>query len=411
MANTLVDALATHAQQKVCGPPQQSHLGHVEASLQQIGHLLWLVPRAEITSGQPVFRLGKAGPFVPSRGAPPAGVSGNTEPAEVADNKTPGEALSNAPQSVPLTVLTANVQTMKDATSSIFNPSGQAARRHYLMHQAGKIACDVLCIQEARSKAGRWSIGGWLTWRSGHLKGQLGCEIWIRPDIVSPPLQLSSWRIVVSTPRILLITCTDPRLPVSVCSAHAPHADRPDGEATAFWHELQAALFSAPVARALVAGVDANGDFYGRDPEETLVGDVLAAGEAGRNDLHLMECCFRVGLISPATHSDIQLGETWSWEHTSGRRKRLDHVLFKTGPWDFTRASQALDFDIVNTARDHVPLRVVARLYCPRPVPKIKGPRRCDGFDVREAVGGSVESGTELRPTSLHARWIHLCLC
>ena len=141
---------------------------------------------------------------------------------------------------------------MKDAKSCIFNPSGHAARRQYLLHQVADIPCDVLCVQEARSKAGGWATGGWLSWRSGHDKGQYGCEIWVRPGIVHPALALDSWRILSSSPRMIVITCTDPRLPVTVCSAHAPHAERPDAEATRFWQDLKVALLRAPSLRGLV---------------------------------------------------------------------------------------------------------------------------------------------------------------
>ena len=255
------------------------------------------------------------------------------EPAQGAGTTDEGEphAVESA-SPVALTILTANVQTMKDTKPNPFNPSGHAARRQYLLQQASSMSCDVLCIQEARSCAGRWSTGGWLSWRSGHSKGQFGCEVWIRPSVVNPPLTLQSWRILHSSPRIILVTCADSRLPVTVCSAHAPHAERPDSEARDFWQELKLAVLRAPSYKGLLIGIDANADFYAADEEEQLIGSLLASGGPGRNDMHLLEFCTHLGLVAPATHSDIQVGPGWSWEHTGGTRKRLDHILFQAGP-------------------------------------------------------------------------------
>ena len=361
MVNTLDDALAAHAQIRPTGPPYCQYSAQALGSmLADVGEHLWLVPRASMTGAGPVYRVLRADDT--DRHETTAIFAADTT---FATSQLRTAAGSGPPTSIPVVVLTANVQSMKDAASSIFNPSGHAARRQYLLKQVQQIPCDILCIQEARSKAGRWNTGGWLSWRSGHLQGQYGCEVWIRPEVVSPPLSLSSWRIVESNPRMMLVTCVDPRFPVSVCSAHAPHAERPDKEACSFCEGLHHALLKAPSGRGLILGIDANADFHSSDPEEVLLGAILASGEPARNDLSLFELSLRHSLFAPATHEPLQRGPGWSWEHTSGRRRRLDHVLLQTGPWEAHSASQALDFDIVNCQRDHVPLRVYTTLYRP----------------------------------------------
>ncbi|CAE7243796.1 pol [Symbiodinium sp. KB8] len=216
----------------------------------------------------------------------------------------------------------------------------------------------------------------------GHLKGQYGCEVWVRPDIVSPPLTLSSWRILVSTPRIVMVTCTDDRLPLTVCSAHAPHAERPDAEATLFWQELKLACLRAPSHRGLVLGIDANADFFAPDDEEQLIGTLLAAGEPHRNDMHLLELCIHLGLMAPATHAGVQIGDGWSWEHTGGTRRRIDHILCQAGPWAVQTTSQALDLDLGHKTRDHMPLRAQATLHCPQVPVKRNSPRRCTAAEL-----------------------------
>ena len=411
MVNTLVDALAGL---RLPCPLVLRDLATsspaLNSCLSEFGPYLWLVPKARLLDGKPcvlfphcsVARNDEVASVGP--GEPPT-----PEPAQGAGTTDEGEphAVESA-SPVALTILTANVQTMKDTKPNPFNPSGHAARRQYLLQQASSMSCDVLCIQEARSCAGRWSTGGWLSWRSGHSKGQFGCEVWIRPSVVNPPLTLQSWRILHSSPRIILVTCADSRLPVTVCSAHAPHAERPDSEARDFWQELKLAVLRAPSSKGLLIGIDANADFYAADEEEQLIGSLLASGEPGRNDMHLLEFCTHLGLVAPATHSDIQVGPGWSWEHTGGTRKRLDHILFQAGPWDTKQASQALDFDLGHTTRDHMPLRAAATLHAPRVRRRTPAERRCTAAEVL-ACGNELWQSIRCRlhPTCSPSQCVH----
>ncbi|CAE7875810.1 set10 [Symbiodinium microadriaticum] len=391
LANTLADALA--ALRLPCPLALlESPAGSAPLSdmLDDLGPLLWLVPRAQMQDGRPCFLL---------HSTPDAGQDGTGDTVDVQDmpaESTHGPVVGSstaqcrrqAPSLVSLVAITANVQTMKDAPSSIFNPSGHAARRQYLLKQVSDIPCDILCIQEARSKEGRWCTGGWLSWRSGHLKGQYGCEIWVRPDLLHPALGLNDWRLIASSPRILVVTCIDPRLPLTICSAHAPHADRPASEASAFWNDLRVALLRAPSRRGVMIGIDANADFFAQDEEGDLIGSHLAVGEPGRNDMHLLELCLQLGLYAPATHAGIQVGPRWSWEHTSGARKRIDHVLFQTGPWAVSSTAQALDLDLGHSTRDHVPLRAYAQLRCPAASCITQRPRRWTPTELAQHGAG-----------------------
>ena len=99
-------------------------------------------------------------------------------------------------------------------------------------------------------------------------------------------------------------------------------------EAREFWQSLHDVLRRTPSHRAVVIGIDANADFYTADEEATLIGDVLATGEPHRNDDMLLELCLTHGLEAPGTFRDIQAGPTWTWQQTSGKLKRIDHLLF-----------------------------------------------------------------------------------
>ncbi|CAE7315934.1 unnamed protein product, partial [Symbiodinium sp. CCMP2456] len=258
---------------------------------------LWLIPACTMKDGRPVYAFRTR-----ARENQPATVCTPPEP------KPDSGKDHQKPQHLDLHMLTANVQTMKDAACSIFNPSGLAARRQYLYRQMLECQADVVCIQEARSKAGRWNGPGILTWRSGASKGQYGCEVWVRADVAQPALSLQDWRLIASTPRILCLTCVAPQLPLTVISAHAPHADRPDSEAQAFWHSLREVIRKCPSQRAIVIGLDANGDIHAADEDQALIGELLATSEPRRNDDCLLEFCLIAGFEVPGTFSSIQHG-------------------------------------------------------------------------------------------------------
>ena len=120
---------------------------------------------------------------------------------------------------------------------------------------------------------------------------------------------------------------------------------------------------------------------------------LLAQHEATSNDEHLSEFVAVLGLDAPATWASTQRGPGWSWEHTSGRRKRLDHLLFSAGDWSHASASQALDVDVMNSQRDHVALRVRTTLHC-----------RCSHGPEVHTPGGLQcrESAEELGDQSVH---------
>ena len=337
------------------------------------------------------------------------------EPAPQDSDARPGAR----PQPTHMHIVTANVQSLKDAPANPFNPSGHASRRQFMYDQMQRLHIDVICLQETRSRQGRWDTAGVLTWRSGACQGQYGCEVWIRPTILDPPLKLQDFRIVSAGPRHLLITCINPRLPLSICSAHAPHAERPDAEAEAFWRELRESLLRAPSNRGLVLGIDANGDFTSSDEASCLIGEYLAEHDPTRNDGMLLEFCLHLGLEAPATFAEHQIGHRWSWEHSSGRHKRLDHVLFRPGPWTHSLTSQAADFDLATANRDHVALRVRTTLCLPGQRAPVPASRRCTGQEVaqhgsslwntvsRQVRKASLSAGEQVQTfISAYASWI-----
>ncbi|CAE7228119.1 Ank2 [Symbiodinium sp. CCMP2592] len=325
--------------------------------MQNAAPWLWVIPHARVVKGRPCICLVSQTISC----APATEASEVLPPVEDTLTSTeaaapPGRPLADSP--IPLRLVTANVQTMRDSNASFFNPSGHGQRRQYLYSQVATLGLDVVCLQEARSKGGRWDTAGLLTWRSGAQKGSYGCEIWIRPGITNPPLRLDDWRIASADPRLLVIVSKRADLPIAVIAAHAPHAERPASEIHHFWSSLHSSLCQLPRALSLVLGLDANADLLWADEDHAYIGDCLGNSEEGAGEQGLFDTIQRFGLLAPASFSAIQQGPGWSWEHTGGTRKRLDHLLLQAGPWQCTRARQLPELDILNGRRDHMPLLV-----------------------------------------------------
>ncbi|CAE7381000.1 unnamed protein product, partial [Symbiodinium sp. CCMP2592] len=381
LPNTIADFLAGWAGRTSWHPWK-----HVDAALpallQEAAPWLWLIPHAKVVQGRPWIRLTAQSLTHAPAGRGPAVQCPSTEVPCAAPSLEPQRPLPLAP-SLSLRIVTANVQTMRDSCASFFNPSGHGQRRQYLYSQVAQLGLDVVCLQETRSKGGRWDTAGLLTWRSGAQKGSYGCEIWVRPQIVNPPLRLDDWRIACADPRLLVIVCKRADLPLAVVAAHAPHADRPVPEIHHFWSSLQSQLCQLPRALTLVLGLDANADLLWADDDHAYIGDALGNGEEGAGEQGLFDTIQRFGLLAPASFSDLQDGPGWSWEHTGGTRKRLDHILLQAGPWSCRRTRQLPELDILNGRRDHMPLLVECDLRGQATRPKAPAPPRATVHQAR----------------------------
>ncbi|CAE7836118.1 unnamed protein product [Symbiodinium sp. CCMP2592] len=315
-------------------------------SLLECAPLMWLLPQARLEEGRLCWRsLGWVDCPHTSMQVPPP-----IQPHVRQDDK------QVKPLRTTVTLVQANIQTMKDVDVSFFNRDGHGQRRIYLAKQLRTLGVHIAFLQECRSRPGRWSSHGFLSFRSGAEKGLFGVEIWIRPDLLHPALSLDDFRIRFASPRILLVQCQRAELPVTLVAAHAPHAERPDADIRRFWHDLRTQLLPACNRGTVLLGIDANADFIGHDEEETLVGDLLNLRPARLGDDLLLACAHDTALAAPGTWSEVCTGPTWTWQHTGGKTQRLDHLLITHG----TRVSeyrQFPEFDILNgEARDHMPI-------------------------------------------------------
>ncbi|CAE7227983.1 unnamed protein product [Symbiodinium sp. CCMP2592] len=257
----------------------------------------------------------------------------------------------------------ANIQTIKDVAESFFNREGHGQRRIYIAQQLQSLDVHVAFLQECRSRPGRWSSHGFLSFRSGAEKGMFGVEIWVRPDVVSPKLDLDDFRIRFASPRLLLVQCQRSDFPVTLVAAHAPHAERPEHEIRRFWQDLRVQLLPACNRGVVLAGIDANADFVGRDEEEVLVGDLLSLRPARLADDLLLACLHDTSLAAPGTWAETHSGPSWTWQHTGGKVQRLDHLLV-TGGVVVRGHRQFPELDILNgEARDHMPITACVEIW------------------------------------------------
>ncbi|CAE7238456.1 unnamed protein product [Symbiodinium sp. CCMP2592] len=315
-------------------------------SLLECAPLMWLLPQACLQEGRLCWR---------SPGWVDCPRTSIQEPPQIQPQVRQDDEQVK-PLRTTVTLVQANIQTIKDVDVSFFNRDGHGQRRIYLAKQLRALGVHIAFLQECRSRPGRWSSHGFLSFRSGAEKGLFGVEIWIRPDLLHPALSLDDFRIRFASPKILLVQCQRAELPVTLVAAHAPHAERPDAEIRRFWHDLKTQLLPACNRGTVLLGIDANADFTGRDEEETLVGDLLNLRPARLGDDLLLACAHDTALAAPGTWSEVCTGPTWTWQHTGGKTQRLDHLLITHG----TRVSQYRqfpEFDILNgEARDHMPI-------------------------------------------------------
>ncbi|CAE7029478.1 CPK2 [Symbiodinium sp. CCMP2592] len=351
LVNEIVDALAGYASlHSRCATAGWCRLLPTFGdTLAACAPLLWLLPRAQL--GTHGLHWRPAG-WEPPPAQPPVAESRQPLPSA----PPTGEPDCPTPLRINFRVVQANIQTIKDVDVSFFNRDGHGQRRVYLAKQLQALDVQIAFLQECRSRPGRWSSHGFLSFRSGAEKGLYGVEIWIRPGLLQPALSLDDFRIRHADPRMLFVQCQRAELPITLVAAHAPHSERPEAEARRFWGDFRVHLLSACNRGTVIIGVDANADIVGRDEDEILVGDLLSLRPPRLNDDLLLACLHDASLAAPGTWAGIHSGPTWTWQHTGGKTQRLDHLLVSSGT-TIRAHRQFPEFDILNgESRDHTPI-------------------------------------------------------
>ena len=97
------------------------------------GPWLWTIPHAQIYHSVPHYLVHADTTLV-------------LPTVEEGDSPDGPEASGARPMPLPLHIVTANVQSLKDAPANPFNPSGHASRRQFMYDQAQRLQIDVMCL-------------------------------------------------------------------------------------------------------------------------------------------------------------------------------------------------------------------------------------------------------------------------
>ena len=134
LVNTIADALADYAAHGIKGMP---HMFQPVAALHDLirreGPWLWTIPHAQIYHSVPHYLVHADTTLV-------------LPTVEEGDSPDGPEASGARPMPLPLHIVTANVQSLKDAPANPFNPSGHASRRQFMYDQAQRLQIDVMCL-------------------------------------------------------------------------------------------------------------------------------------------------------------------------------------------------------------------------------------------------------------------------
>ena len=131
------------------------------------------------------------------------------------------------------------------------------------------------------------------------------------------------FKILAFDPRYLILKIDTPHLRAVLIAGHAPHTGNDNGTIEAWWEQLHEAVPLAYAKWPLILLCDANAT-VGCETSQHIGGyqaskqdDKAAAFESfvARNDLWI-----------PSTFEEHQRGDGMTWEHTSGKKKRLDYV-------------------------------------------------------------------------------------
>ncbi|CAE7837407.1 unnamed protein product [Symbiodinium sp. CCMP2592] len=292
--NELADSLATCAARSDLNSTELNmHLRHLVAdpALQW----LWLV-QAPMGCGWP--RLDEHGIICPA--SLPCATEGFRAPS---DWTPPTVDLQGPARDLKIKLCTCN--TLSARTS---------LQRHSLQAYLRTHRLDVLFLQETREGAEPCRTVDHV-WRfSSHAdKGQLGCQIWVDTKFQPAAWDTTSFAVVFSHPRLLLVKAKLLGQPVILISGHARTSTASDSEINDWWDLLERALATAPRGHIPLIGIDANAHWHGSTPTNA-------------NACHMDALLQRRGLASSGT-TDMHGRPIVTWRSPQGHELCLDFVL------------------------------------------------------------------------------------
>ena len=292
------------------------------------------------------------------------GCSYDCRPPHIRDCPEIETVLSQDPgyqQTVQVKLMTANVLSLRD-NDGVEQAAGRSVemKTDRIDVQAVQEEVDILCVQEARTEAGRYRSNHYDIFAAGaETRGKsihFGCEIWVRRG---SKFDTSKALVVHSDPRLLFLQVPQGNVQWLVIAAHAPSvgSTHPIEQVQQWWCRFQSLVQKHRTSCFVLIGIDANASLA----SETTDSFAMYQAEPSSHTTPFFEkFLLDSRLFAPTTFSHIHVGEGWTWKHPKGKTKRIDYVLtsLDLAGW-CTQSKVMADFDFGYAHEDHVPVQLL----------------------------------------------------
>lgn len=279
-------------------------------------------------------------------------------PAVLEDAAVSDEACHQVYDQVSLNVsfCTANVNSLHRA------PDGHAGKVKYLRHQFKQLCLLFLGLQETRSPEFTSCVDGVLRLAGGCSGHQHGVELWVNlsqpyAHVGGAPVYFhrEDFRVVVKSPRILLVRGDSAYWNGWILVGYAPHSGLSLDVKEAFWNDMKAAVAPCGPGDHIFALMDANAS-PGESDGVCVFREGLASSSSTR---FLREFLATHELCLPCT-SAAHVGTMTSWVSPDGQSDHcIDFVAIPRTLLGQCTLSQAVpEFDLGHGDWDHIAMCV-----------------------------------------------------
>lgn len=189
-------------------------------------------------------------------------------------------------------------------------------------------------------------------------RGTGGVQLWARRQTVTEDgvmaINVSDLRILKANSRQLIVRLSTKWANWILVVGHAPD-NKPEDETEEWWKllEVPARYKSWPIFGLLDANAQVGETF------SEYIGEHGASQQDNPNGRALGEWAQLHQLFLPQTFADTHHGEHWTWEHSTGKRSRIDYIAMPSEMRNQeVRSGQAMDFDVALARTDHVAVQV-----------------------------------------------------
>ena len=262
--------------------------------------------------------------------------------------------------------ITANVLAMDTKTECDTHGRANSARTARLDSQWDNASIAIAGLQETRTEAGRFMSENFHIFASGadfSHTAALGCEIWLHkslPFAFGPngeKVTFSNANIVVqhATARQLFLRVESQGYEVSIVSLHAPCIKTDNFDQVRTWWEDTADLLRRYAnSQFIICLIDANAPLASHESEQIGLEGAESMNAAGELFEHFI---YSLNLFAPSTMSWCHEGQSTTWSHPKGTKRRRDYVLISEQMMPMVVGSHVVtNHDTTFGHEDHLPV-------------------------------------------------------